>query len=217
MEEIYVVNLCTLYVHYSNLSIAGYCTFPSIAMTTVNSTLELPMQTIILWAGQGRRDSTSTWHGTGTQWEMQSTWPHSITSSCLLPMRCLYNTYNVHMCAVHTRTHTHTLHTHTHLTHIHPHTHTHTHTHTALTMYPPSHTHTHTYIYTSSHCTHTQFNPELVIVSCGFDAAEGDPLGRYRLTPAGYAHMTHLLSGLANGKLVVAMEGGELVCIYMYI
>ena len=53
-----------------------------------------------------------------------------------------------------------------------------------------------------------QYNPQLVIVSCGFDAAEGDPLGKYRVTPAGYAHMTHLLSGLANGKLVVAMEGG---------
>ena len=56
--------------------------------------------------------------------------------------------------------------------------------------------------------THTQYNPQLVIVSCGFDAAEGDPLGGYHVTPAGYAHMTHLLSALANGKLVVAMEGG---------
>jgi histone deacetylase 6 len=63
---------------------------------------------------------------------------------------------------------------------------------------------------THSH-TLTQYNPELVIISCGFDAAEGDPLGRYRVTPAGYAHMTHLLSGLANGKLVVAMEGGKAI------
>ena len=60
--------------------------------------------------------------------------------------------------------------------------------------------------------THTQYNPQLVIVSCGFDAAEGDPLGGYHVTPAGYAHMTHLLSALANGKLVVAMEGGTYTC-----
>jgi acetoin utilization deacetylase AcuC-like enzyme len=30
-----------------------------------------------------------------------------------------------------------------------------------------------------------QFNPDLVLVSAGFDAAEGDPLGGCKLTPAG--------------------------------
>lgn len=34
------------------------------------------------------------------------------------------------------------------------------------------------------------FAPEAVLVSTGFDAAEGDPLGGCRLTPHGYAHMT---------------------------
>ncbi|XP_064398021.1 histone deacetylase 6-like [Halichondria panicea] len=53
-----------------------------------------------------------------------------------------------------------------------------------------------------------EFGPELVLVSCGFDAAEGDPLGGYSVTPAGYAHMTHLLMSLAQGKLVFALEGG---------
>ncbi len=47
-----------------------------------------------------------------------------------------------------------------------------------------------------------QFSPELVLVSCGFDAAEGDPLGGYSVTPAGYSHMTHLLLSLAHGKVV---------------
>ena len=47
-----------------------------------------------------------------------------------------------------------------------------------------------------------QFNPELVLVSCGFDAAQGDPLGGYSVTPAGYAHMTHMLMSLAEGKVV---------------
>lgn len=53
-----------------------------------------------------------------------------------------------------------------------------------------------------------EFAPELVIISAGFDAAKGDDLGECEVTPAGYAHMTHMLSGLANGKLVVALEGG---------
>ena len=44
------------------------------------------------------------------------------------------------------------------------------------------------------------------VVSAGFDAAKGDDLGECEVTPAGYAHMTHMLSGLANGKLVVALE-----------
>ncbi|KAI0690095.1 histone deacetylase complex protein [Cytidiella melzeri] len=53
-----------------------------------------------------------------------------------------------------------------------------------------------------------EFAPELVIISAGFDAARGDDLGECDVTPEGYAHMTHMLSGLANGKLVVALEGG---------
>lgn len=43
-------------------------------------------------------------------------------------------------------------------------------------------------------------------VSAGYDAAEGDTLGLMKVSPAGYAHMTHLLSVLANGKLVLALE-----------
>ena len=53
-----------------------------------------------------------------------------------------------------------------------------------------------------------QFAPELVMISAGFDAAAGDPLGGMRLTPVGYAHMTALLGTLAAGKMVVALEGG---------
>ncbi|KAF8973205.1 histone deacetylase complex protein [Flammula alnicola] len=53
-----------------------------------------------------------------------------------------------------------------------------------------------------------EFAPELVIISAGFDAAAGDELGECLVSPAGYAHMTHMLSGLAGGRLVVALEGG---------
>ena len=53
-----------------------------------------------------------------------------------------------------------------------------------------------------------RFEPDLVLVSAGFDAAEGDPLGSMRLSPAGYATMTERLRKLADGKLVLALEGG---------
>lgn len=43
-------------------------------------------------------------------------------------------------------------------------------------------------------------------VSAGYDAAEGDLLGGCHVTPAGFAHMTHMLSSLADGKLVLALE-----------
>ncbi|TGZ77787.1 hypothetical protein EX30DRAFT_310914 [Ascodesmis nigricans] len=53
-----------------------------------------------------------------------------------------------------------------------------------------------------------EFNPDLVIVSAGFDAAAGDALGGCYVTPGGYAHMTHMLMSLAGGKVVVCLEGG---------
>ncbi|KAJ8257781.1 hypothetical protein GJAV_G00189620 [Gymnothorax javanicus] len=53
-----------------------------------------------------------------------------------------------------------------------------------------------------------QFDPELVLVSAGFDAARGDPLGGYLVTPEGYAHMTHLLMSLAAGRVLLILEGG---------
>lgn len=43
-------------------------------------------------------------------------------------------------------------------------------------------------------------------VSAGFDAAEGDELGGCNVTPTAYAHMTYMLSSLAGGKVVVALE-----------
>jgi histone deacetylase 6 len=52
------------------------------------------------------------------------------------------------------------------------------------------------------------FNPDLVIVSAGFDAMAGDPLGKMSYSPAIYSYMTHQLQSLAHGKLVVALEGG---------
>jgi histone deacetylase 6 len=53
-----------------------------------------------------------------------------------------------------------------------------------------------------------EFNPDLVIVSAGFDAAAGDDLGGCWVTPACYSHMTHMLMSLANGKVAMCLEGG---------
>lgn len=53
-----------------------------------------------------------------------------------------------------------------------------------------------------------EFNPDLVLVSSGFDAAINDPLGIYKVTPAAYGHFIHHLLPLASGKLVACLEGG---------
>jgi histone deacetylase 6 len=52
------------------------------------------------------------------------------------------------------------------------------------------------------------FRPELVLVSAGFDAAVGDPLGEMRVTPDGFAAMTARLQSLAGGRCALALEGG---------
>lgn len=38
-----------------------------------------------------------------------------------------------------------------------------------------------------------QFEPEIILVSCGFDAAKGDPLGGCEVDEAGYFLMTEKL------------------------
>jgi histone deacetylase 6 len=53
-----------------------------------------------------------------------------------------------------------------------------------------------------------EFDPDLVIIAAGFDAAAGDELGGCFVTPACYAHMTHMLMSLAGGKVAVCLEGG---------
>jgi acetoin utilization deacetylase AcuC-like enzyme len=53
-----------------------------------------------------------------------------------------------------------------------------------------------------------RFQPDLILVSAGFDSAEGDPLGGMRLSSAGYASMTERLKRLAGGRVALALEGG---------
>lgn len=52
-----------------------------------------------------------------------------------------------------------------------------------------------------------EFNPDLVLVSSGFDAARGD-MGECDVTPECFARLTRRLKTLANGKVVFALEGG---------
>ena len=56
------------------------------------------------------------------------------------------------------------------------------------------------------------FQPDLVMVSAGFDSRLGDPLGRFRLVDEDFREMTLLLREVADrhaeGRLVSALEGG---------
>lgn len=54
----------------------------------------------------------------------------------------------------------------------------------------------------------SEFDPDLLIVSSGFDAADGDIIGGCHVSPAGYGYMTHMLKAIARGKMSVILEGG---------
>eukprot|EP00058_Branchiostoma_floridae_P011398 XP_002596886.1 hypothetical protein BRAFLDRAFT_103129 [Branchiostoma floridae] len=55
-----------------------------------------------------------------------------------------------------------------------------------------------------------EFSPDLVLVSAGFDTAEGHApqLGGYKVTPKCFGHMTKQLMSVAGGRVVLALEGG---------
>jgi acetoin utilization deacetylase AcuC-like enzyme len=57
-----------------------------------------------------------------------------------------------------------------------------------------------------------QFNPELVMISAGFDAHHADPLAGLELTVNGYSQMAEIVRQVVNdtcgGKVVMALEGG---------
>ena len=57
-----------------------------------------------------------------------------------------------------------------------------------------------------------RFDPQLILVSAGFDAHWNDPLGQMNLSTAGLAQLTKIIIDLAqtlcNGRLVMVQEGG---------
>ncbi len=57
-----------------------------------------------------------------------------------------------------------------------------------------------------------EFQPDLVMISAGFDSRLGDPLGHFRLTDQDFADLTTLLREVAEkhagGRLISLLEGG---------
>jgi acetoin utilization deacetylase AcuC-like enzyme len=57
-----------------------------------------------------------------------------------------------------------------------------------------------------------EFEPELILISAGFDAHQDDPLAGLTVTEAGFAELTRIVRGIADqccrGKIVSALEGG---------
>jgi acetoin utilization deacetylase AcuC-like enzyme len=57
-----------------------------------------------------------------------------------------------------------------------------------------------------------RFQPQLILVSAGFDSHWTDPIAGMRLSLTGYAHLTRELIRMAEqfcgGKIVFALEGG---------
>ena len=57
-----------------------------------------------------------------------------------------------------------------------------------------------------------EFDPELILVSAGFDIHTDDPLGGMRITPEGFAALTRSILDTAQacceGKVVLTLEGG---------
>jgi acetoin utilization deacetylase AcuC-like enzyme len=57
-----------------------------------------------------------------------------------------------------------------------------------------------------------EFNPEIILVSAGFDTHKEDPLGGMRVTPAGFAAMTRSIMEMGEecceGNVVITLEGG---------
>ncbi|XP_056656519.1 histone deacetylase 9 isoform X2 [Monodelphis domestica] len=56
-----------------------------------------------------------------------------------------------------------------------------------------------------------EFDPDIVLVSAGFDAVEGHtpPLGGYKVTAKCFGNLTSQLMQVANGHVVMALEGGH--------
>ena len=57
-----------------------------------------------------------------------------------------------------------------------------------------------------------QYEPELILVSAGYDIYHGDPLGTMAVSEAGFAYLTRVVGELASelceGRLVLSLEGG---------
>ena len=57
-----------------------------------------------------------------------------------------------------------------------------------------------------------EFDPDFILVSCGFDAHQSDPLGSMAISGAGFRAMTQIVREVAetacNGRIAYVLEGG---------
>lgn len=53
-----------------------------------------------------------------------------------------------------------------------------------------------------------EYNPELIILSAGFDCIIGDPLGGLQVVPEFYGFIVKSLKCFVNSKIVICLEGG---------
>lgn len=57
-----------------------------------------------------------------------------------------------------------------------------------------------------------EFKPDLILVSAGFDAADGDPLAEMRVSVEGFSQLTQLVCNyadkLCHGRVISVLEGG---------
>lgn len=57
-----------------------------------------------------------------------------------------------------------------------------------------------------------EFDPDIILVSAGFDIHMADPLGGMNVSPSGFAGLTRSIMDIAdsccNGKVVITLEGG---------
>jgi histone deacetylase 6 len=51
------------------------------------------------------------------------------------------------------------------------------------------------------------YNPDIILVSAGFDGLEGDPLGQSHLSPNCYREMTKIIKSICQ-QIVLVLEGG---------
>ena len=54
----------------------------------------------------------------------------------------------------------------------------------------------------------TEFQPDLILISAGFDAGINDPIGECDVTPTGFGKMLEKLKVFAEGRILLALEGG---------
>lgn len=54
-----------------------------------------------------------------------------------------------------------------------------------------------------------EFKPTVILVSCGFDACEGDPLGECDVAPKTFGRMTkHVMDSVEGARVCLVLEGG---------